>query len=446
MRPFFRNKREWIRLFCFFLIPILMLTAANLLLLRGDAHTFATVREATQSKRIDLALVGSSIVYADFNPQIITEKTGLETYDLTVGHMSLPGALAITRLLYQDRQPRYVALVLESDNFTKTTEDIQTQMRLNPFLVRHPLIALRYYLDLCSQDQKYVDRLLLFKGFMVRDLYDMQRNLSLWFAPDEYLSQSDLYDGVLQYQGRGFLRYTADGHGYDALRFTPLKHDLADASPELRDFSKQKLLEYKALCEAHGSELWVIISPNCTAQVLGRAGFFDKNIALAAFCREQGIPFFDMSLARESFIPLLDSYYYDLYHLDGTGADIFSEKFAELINLHLAGEPTDHLFYASADEYLDSLDFITNTWLEQRSEDGQDLFVADCLHGRTIQPEYAFYTVNEDASLTLLRDYALDNTYRCDTGTLSEKKLRVYARPVGSQETLSCIFYDLSIP
>ena len=107
-----QRKREWIRFFAFFLIPILVLSAANILLTRNDAHIRYSLREAVQSERIDLALIGSSIVYADFNPQIITEKTGLETYSLTIGHMSLQGALAITRLLYQEQQPKYIALVL----------------------------------------------------------------------------------------------------------------------------------------------------------------------------------------------------------------------------------------------------------------------------------------------------------------------------------------------
>lgn len=445
MGPSPHGKREWIRFLSFFLIPALVLTASNLLLLRADALTYYSLREAAQSERIDLALVGSSIVYADFNPQIITEKSGLETYNLTVGHMSLQGALAITRLLYQERQPQYVALVLESDNFSKTTEDIQTQMRLSPYLVTHPLIAMRYYLDLCSQDHRYVDRLLLFKSSMVRNPDDIRRNLSLWLSPDAFLPESGLQEGVMQYQGRGFMRYMKDGRGYDALRFTPLKPDVADATPGLDGFSRKKLLEYKALCERHGSQLLVVISPNFTAQVLGRTGFLDKNIALGAFCRENGIPFFDMSLARDSFIPLLDPYYYDLFHLDGRGADIFSEKFGEMLRMYIAGEPVDHLFYSSADEFLDSIDFITNTWIEQRSEGDQDIFIADCLRGRTVLPEYAFYLVGEDASLELLQDFSQDSQYRCSAGSLSGKTLRVYARPMGSQETLPEIFNDLSI-
>lgn len=446
MNPSSRKKREWIRFFSFFLIPILVITAANTLLLRTDAHTYYTFREITQRSDIELALVGSSIVFSDFNANIIAEKTGLETFDVTVGHMCLPGALAATRMMYQTNHPKYVALVLESDNFSITSEDIQAQIRLSPFLMKHPLIYLRYYLDLCSQDQKYLDRILLFKNFQARNFEDIRHSIALRTNPEAYFASSGLADGLQVYEGRGFLRYTNTGIGYDAQRFTPLRPQIADNFSGLRDFSKRKLLEYKALCEKNGSQLLVIISPNATAQGLGRAGFLKKNAALAEFCREQGIPCFDMMLAKREFIPRLDRHFYDWYHLDGEGADLFSEKFADFLNLYLAGEPVDHLFYASIDEYLDSIDFITNAWIDSCRENEQDVFTADCLHGRTIEPEYAFYLVGDDWSLTLLRDYAMDNTYRCEAGALSGKKLRVYARPVGSQEALPEIYNDLDIP
>lgn len=446
MSPSPQKRRKWLRFFAFFLIPILVLAASNTLLMRSDAHTYYTFLEITQRSDIDLALVGSSIVFSDFNANIITEKTGLETFDVTVGHMSMPGALAATRLLYKTNRPRYVALVVESDNFTKTTEDIQAQFRLAPFLRKHPLIYLRYYLDLCSQDQKYLDRILLFKSFFVRDLEDVRHTIAMHTNPEAYFASSGLLDGVGVYQGRGFLRYNAAGNGYDALRFTPLRPQQADDNPDLHEFSKKKLLEYRALCEKHGSELLVIISPNATAQGLGRAGFLEKNAALAEFCREESIPCFDMSLAKPEFIPLLDSHYHDWYHLDGEGADLFSEKFADFLNLYLAGKPVDHLFYSSMDEYLDSIDFITNAWIDQSSSDGEDVFTADCLHGRTVTPEYAFYLVGDDASHELLQDYSSDSTYRCASGSLAGRRLRVYARPVGSQEALPLVYADLILP
>lgn len=443
--PFPPKRRAWLRILAFFLILILVVLAANTLLLRSDAHTYYTLLEMTQRDDIELALVGSSVVFTDFNANLITERTGLEAFDITVGHMGLPGALAATRLMYQTHRPKYVVLVLESDNFSVTSEDIQAQVRLAPFLVKHPLIYLRYYLDLCSQDQLYLDRILLFKSFPVRNLDDVRRTLALHTDPAGFFPSSGLADGLQVYEGRGYLRYTNTTIGYDAQRFTPLRPQQADAYDGLRPFSKNKLREYKALCEKNGSELMIVISPNATAQGLGRSGFLQKNTALAEFCREEGIPCYNMMMARPEFIPRLDRHYYDWYHLDGEGADLFSEKFADLLNLVFAGEPVDHLFYASVDEYLDSIDFITNAWLDQSSSGDETIFTAGCLHGRTIQPEYAFYLVCEDASLELLRDYSPDNQYRCKVGSLTGKRLRVYTRPIGSDEALPEIFAEFKL-
>ena len=441
-----RKKKGWILFFCFFLIPILVITAANELLLRTDAHSYYTFWELSQRDDIELALVGSSIVFSNLNPEMITEKTGLETYSVTIGHMCMQGALAATKLMYQSNTPEHVVLVVESDTFSLTYEDIQTQMRLSPFLIKHPLIYLQYYLDLCSQDHKYLDRILLFKSMFARNLDDVKHSIALRTDPQGYFPESGLTGGLEVYEGRGFLRYTADGHGYDLLRFTPLKPQLADATAGLRDYSKRKLLEYRDLCEKHGSKLTVVISPNMTAQGLGRIGFLEKNTALIDFCQSEGIPVFDMSMAKRGFIPLLDPYYHDLYHMAGEGADIYSDKFADFFNLYLSGEPVDHLFYATLDEYLDSIDFITNTWLDKHSENGEDIYTADCLRGRTVTPEYAFYLLGENNSHELLRAYSADAEYRCPAGAFSGRKIRVYARPQGTDEELTHIYNDYMNP
>lgn len=441
-----RSKgREWLRILAFFLIPVLVVAVANRLLLRSDAHTYCTFLEITQRDDIELALVGSSVVFSDFNANLITEKTGLEAFDISSIQMSLPGALAATRLMYKTNHPKHVVLILEPVNFFHTTEDIHAQIRMAPILMKHPLIHLRYVLDLCSQDHKYLDRMLLFKSFPVRNLDDVRRNLALRTDPAGVLAASGLTDGLQVYEGRGFLRYTNTSIGYDAQRFTPLRPQLGDTYDGLRAYSMEKLREYKSLCEKNGSELMIVLSPNATAQGLGRSGFLQKNAALAEFCREEGIPCYDMMLARREFIPRLDRYFYDWYHLDGEGADLFSEQFADFLNLCFAGEPVDHLFYASVDEYLDSIDFITNAWLDQSRDGSEALFTAECLYGRTIQPEYAFYLVGENNSLELLQDYSADNQYRCAAGSLSGHLLRVYTRPVGSGEALPEIYAQCRI-
>ena len=429
-----RKKRGLLRFAAFFLIPFLVIQAANAFLLRTDAHSYYTFEEMTQRDDIELALVGSSIVFANFNGDLITEKTGLETYSVTANHMGLPGALAATRLMYKTSSPEYVVLVVESDNIFNDSENIQTQMRLSPFLLKHPLISLRYYLDNVFLDQAFIDRILLFKSFFARSPEDVVHSFRLRFDSN-YYAESGLTEGDMQDYGRGFLRYMGEGDVDRVLRTSGLRPDHTD---------KKKLLEYRDLCASHGSKLIVAISPNLTVHALRRNAYLQQNAILQDYCLEQDIPCFDFSMADHSFIPLLDSYYYDMFHLCGTGADLFSEKFAEFFNLYTAGEDVDHLFYSSAQEYLDTVDFITHVWADKRTDGGTEVFAADCMRGEKVTPEYQFSLLEEDGSLQILQDFSENPVFTCSQGALAGKTLRVHARPAGKSDVTN-IYFDLSL-
>ncbi len=444
MKHFLRKIITFLRCAAFFILPFFVIQAANAFLLRTDAHSYYTFDELTRRSDVELAIVGSSVVFANFNGELITEKTGLETYSVTANHMSLPGALAASRLMYQTNQPDYVVLVVEGDTLFGGGEDIQTQMRLSPFLLEHPLISLRYYLDSVAHDQAFIDRILLFKYFFARSLGDVEYSYNLRFHTDEFFSQTGLVGGGMQYRGRGFLRNTGDGDGHGVMRNSGIRPYYSDETPVLNAYTKRKLLEYRDLCEKNGSKLLVIISPNLTAHALRRNTYLEQNAIFRSYCLEQGIPCYDFSMAKHSFVPVLDEYYYDLFHLCGSGADLFSEKFAEFFNLYASGKPVDHLFYSSADEYLDAIDFITNVWLDQATQGDMTLFTAECMRGRTVSPEYRFSLLLEDGSWQVLQDYSPSNVFACPTGSLSGKTLRVNAIPAGKTSD-DHIYYDIQL-
>lgn len=124
------------------------------------------------------------------------------------------------------------------------------------------------------------------------------------------------------------------------------------------------LLEYRDLVEQNGSKLMVFIYPNMTAHNLAIPGFLDYNASLMEFCAENGIECVNFSLAKPELYPRkTDSYYFDLYHMVGSGADIFSTCFSKFFNAYLAGEDTSGWFYKDNAEYLASISYITNCWI-----------------------------------------------------------------------------------
>ena len=433
--------RPWLRFLAFFLVPAAILVLCNQVLIAPHESTFYTFYELSQRDDVEMAVVGSSVVQYGFNANVITEDLGMEVYNVTAGHMAMPGSLAATQIMYKTNQPRYVCLVLEPDSFGQLSENMQTQQMLQPFML-DPKIGIPYYLDLCKRDGKYFERLFIFRSYMAKDLDEVQRMIRMRLDPETYYAESE-FGRTGYYKGRGYITKEVEGQGEGLLRFVSLRPVQDNAiSPELSEESKRQLIQYRDLCEKQGSQLIVVMPPNMLAHALAKDGYAQKHVSLEAFCKEQGIAFFNFFFAKESFMPRLDHYFEDVLHMDYRGAEMFSHKFAEVMQMYMDGRPTDHLFYHSAEEFFDSIDCITNTWIEETRGHDQDVYMASCMSGASVTPEYSFYLVAEDGTKTLLQPYSQSDTFTCAAGEMVGQRLRVYARPLGSEEE-SVIFYDV---
>ena len=135
-----------------------------------------------------------------------------------------------------------------------------------------------------------------------------------------------------------------------------------------------------------------------------------------------------------------------------------------MFNAYKAGEDVSGLFYASEQEYLDSIDFITNTWITpydsssawnmawkqdraivQEAAKSHDVYMLDCNSGPNVKPLYKVVLLEEDGSETLLQDYSENTLYLAKPGTHAGKTLRVYARTADAPQQ-SSLYDDLAVP
>lgn len=432
---------QWIRLVAFFLIPAALVAVFNQILIPPHEGVYYAFYELSQRDDVEIAIVGSSVVQTDFNPNLISDRLDMEVYSVAAGHMALQGATAATKVMYKTNRPRYICLVIEPDTFAEQGENRQTQQMLLPHTM-DPVIGIPYYLDLCSQDGKYFERLFVFRSFMAKSLEDVGRAIKMRMNPEKYYAESE-FGRSGYYKGRGYGTKGTEGNGDAMLRFMSLRPvgDYA-ISDKISTYAKKKLLEYKALCERHGSQMIVVMPPNMIAHALAKDGFAQKHVELANFCKAQDIPYFNFYFAKESFLPRLDQYYADVLHMDYRAADIFSEKFADVMRRYMEGEETEQLFYHTTEEFINSIHCITNVWMDKAVEYDQEVYTADCLRGASVIPEYSFYAVDQNGAMEQLQPYSQKNTYTCPARAYADRRIRVYARPKGSEE-MSTIFYDI---
>ena len=426
-----------IRLAVFLLLAALLIPLGNTFLVQMDTFATVTMRELRSRDDIELALVGSSIVQHHFNAPLISEQTGLTAFDVTITNAYLPDDLALTRQLYETNSPEWVVLVLESYSFNWIRTDPQSQFKLMPHLT-NPLNRLQYLLDIMETDGDTLGRLLLFNSFGFTSFEDVQKAFRLRTDPEGFLAQLIAESGGQYAYEDGFIRRESDERAMDGLVKTIIREE-SDYEYRVYDYTKEKLLEYKALVESHGSRLLVVLAPGMTAHVLAEPWYLAYLDDAQAFFEEIGVPYVNLMLARPELLPNLDEYYFDLYHMVGEGADLLSTAFSQVFNALRAGEDISDLFYRDSAEYLASIDFITNVWMEQEQSGDSVTLRADCNHGSQVTPEYRFTLRAADGSETVLRDYDAEPTFTCDVSLLSGGTPRVYARVQGETDA---VFFD----
>ena len=454
------NLRGMARLALFLLGFVLLLAFANVHLIQTDTVARMTIYEMQQRDDIELALVGSSIVRDHFNAQMITEKTGLNTFCASIPTASTPSSIALVKELLRTNSPEWIVLVTEPYNFQTVKESTEAFYKLAPFL-SDPANLLDYYLRTAKDDGAYLERLLPLRGFGAKTISDVIKTIGLRYFPEQaYARLKPNMDPTVSYQGSGFLRhetyYRADAE------FRTVIREYSDYYYYIFERSKQQILELKQICEEHGAKFLMVVYPNHAAHSLAEPNFAPYNDDLMRFSRETGIPCYNFSFAKPELMPDLRGYFYDLYHMVGEGADILSETFCHVFNAHRRGEDLSDQFHYNTWNLNAAIDFITNAWAVQFDPEQEwdkarlyhdetqiralaaenDVFLFDCNRGTNVSVQYRFVICHEDGSETLLRDYAAEPYYICEPGALSGQTLRLYARVQG-QENAEEHWYDL---
>ena len=428
----------YIRMAAFLLCLALLVLFANQFLLQTDTVAFLTMREMQESEDIELAIVGSSVVRDHFDPYLITERTGLKTFDVAMPTANFQAELAMTEELFKTNSPEWVVMVCEPYNLNSAKESLEAQYKLMPMLTGIET-RLRYYLRLCKEDGMYLDRALLFRTQMASSLGEVAKTFGLWLKPEETFERvkGNMEEGAA-YMGRGYLRYDVEPmtDEYMRRRIGRLEATRWEWKYPLYETTKQSLLEYKALCEENGAKLMVVIHPMHAGFMLYHPDYIPYNASLMEFCAENDIACYNFSYAKPEFIPNLDSYFFDYDHMNAEGSAILSEAFAEFMNKVRAGEDVSGLFYANQYEYQDSIDYIPNCWVLPTAE---GVYEADSLHTPVMIPEYRFVLCDAEGGETLLRDYSTDPAIEAQIPEGCD--IRVYARVQGREQD-PAIYYS----
>jgi len=278
----------------------------------------------------------------------------------TITNLGLPGMLAMTHEIFHTNRPETVVLVVEGFTSQHVSEDIQTQFKLMPHLTclktKH-----EYFHNLMRHDGLWLERMLMMNSFGLASWTDVYKAIALRRDAKAYFDTLlDEFGDPMTYES-GYVPALAEADIAPIVREELGLSD--DHAGGMIDFCCEMLLAIRDVCEENGAKLLVIAYPALSVHAVAEPFYLEYLDLARQFCRENDIPFYNFTYARETFMPCLDEYFFDLHHFNKAGADIFSDAFGRFLVMLERGEDVEPLFKYSRYEYIESLGDKRDMWL-----------------------------------------------------------------------------------
>lgn len=436
-------KKRAVQCLLLILIGLVFYSVCEFCLLKPEGAAYATMHDLAKEKDLDVVVIGNSEASCHFNPYLFQEMTGKNAFNLSRTSSIVITQYVLMEEMFQNHKPEKVIVFFDPFTLQRMEESSFVQATVWPYL-SNPLRRMEYALTLAAEDNAYIDRFFPWRLYMAGTpgdlVYNIKNKLSIMLGNDSYYDYvySLLNQETNFYLGKGFSPKYAD-------RATTMER--VNKNCQCRYEKKEYLMhedvkewirKMNELCRKNNCEMIAVNVPRLPAMAI--AHMLNIYDAQEQFFVGIGVPYWNFCYAKEHVMPQLDaSYYSDQSHLSWAGADILTESLARVFNAYENGDDISDMFYTT-EEYLDSIDFVTNTWLTEKEKGGQTTFIAHANHGTNVVPEYRFAKVDTNGCETVLQDYSTESV--CLAKLNEGEKLRLYTRNASNleQQPLNCEF------
>lgn len=334
---------------CFAVLTAAMLALCNFLL-TDNIHSYSRVMLQelySQDGSIDTLFVGSSHCYRSVDPDKINEQLGLHSFNAGTSQQLPDGAYYLLREAASRNELKTVYVEMF---YTTYNNERSSQVPLACYLITDyldPLSPNRYqYLWEMGGPAAFVD-LLLPARHAIADPGEipglLKAKLTDGYQPGNYRYVTYPEEGE-EYRGNGFVyTFGIPYYGFDSI--LPVN----DEQP-ISDFGWEYLRRIADFCEGNGIRLILFTSPLPSAYAANTENYQAYVDALREFCDQRGSQYWDFTLYRQAFVGFED--YADAHHLNGQGAEKFTEVLCGVMAADAAGENTQDLFFDTLEEKL----------------------------------------------------------------------------------------------
>lgn len=383
-----------------------------------------------EQENIETLFLGSSHVLFGYDPRILDEKLGENTYLATTPVQKIDGSYYLLKEVLKKNNIKKVYLDMYYRQYRDIPEersDIQMEyiycitdnMQNNWNRVEFLLNA--------SGPERYLD------GFFVPRRYgnyllDLQR-----FERVIKSKRSDRYANGEEpdnfYKGTTIVPGIA-GNPKMVEMIAP--YNLARIEDNIiSEYSLKYLNKMVDLCKKEGIELVLTTTPFSYFHLAGMGDYTVYYSYMKEYARQHDIDYYDFNLCKNDVLPLTDESFIDIHHLSGKGAVEYSEVFADIM-ANYSKQGREAFFYDTVEEKLADMPEQTFGIVYEPVDEKWREYEVKAVGNYPIEAEYRIVLLDEEGNeQELIQDFSKNNLITVTEGKTNSYKVTVLEKKTG---------------
>lgn len=394
----------------------------------ADDEVRYAMHELYAQEDIETLFLGSSHVFCGYDPEILDEALGENTYLAATPVQKIDGSYYLLKEVLKNNQIQKVYL----DVFYYLYRDIPAergseQMEYIYCITDHMKNnwnKIEFLLN-ASGCESYIEGFLASAryGNFLLDRERLERVVKSKRS-GEYVNYekvpSNFYKGAMISPGAA---------GTPELIINMDKQEITEDI--MSEYSLKYLNKIVKLCREEGIQLVLVTTP-FTDFYLQAVGNYDTFYEyMKEYAADHGIEYYDFNFCKPDILTFQEDDFMDYHHLSGKGAAKYSAVFAEVMTSYDAAE-RQTLFYGSVQEKMEQLPLQTMGISLQKLTDEENTYCITTIANYDVEVEYRICVLDEQgAEQELIQDFSGENIIKCPPGGAATYKITVRMKDSG---------------
>lgn len=400
----------------------------------------SVMHEFYQQENIDTLFIGSSLVYCGYDPRILDEVWGENTY------------IAGTPIQKADGSYYLLKEVLKKNDIKTVYVDTY-----NRHYIDEPEERTKGHMELVYYITDYMkngwDRFEFLINASGKEHY-----INSFFVPSRYgnyLLDLERMEKIIKVKRREeYSAYTLPEGFYKGAMFTLgqsgnpnliAKIDEANYGPieeqAISNYSLRCLDKMVELCKKEGIRLVLVGTPVPHLYIDSVVNYDNYHNYMKKYAKQNNIEFYNFNLCKTDYLNFEKADFLDMQHLSGIGNEKYSRFFADFM-VNYSEEERQNFFYDSVEEKNRDMDPHTFGITYRESGEDSNSYIFETAANYDVKVEYRFCIIdNQNNELEVIQEFDKNNILF--TGTEKGKKYKVTSREIETEEVVEEVVVNL---